>query len=69
MRLPSLKTTVMPDERSYVSCVRKQVRGGWLVSAAMITDNGLTPMGLTFVPDPDHSWSDLEFEATGKYTQ
>jgi hypothetical protein len=45
----SVSWEVVPGHGADVSLFRAKVPGGWLVS----TDAG----GLTFVPDPDHTWN------------
>ena len=38
-------------------CYRCNVPGGWLVA---VCNGAVMPQGVTFVPDPNHSWEELE---------
>lgn len=50
-------------ERTHFEFDRKQVPNGWIVTVVAV-DGMVHPIGVTFVPDPDHSWLGLELQET-----
>jgi hypothetical protein len=39
-----------------VQLIQKRVPTGWLVIAGVELDEGVMPLGVTFIPDPNHEW-------------
>jgi hypothetical protein len=43
-------------EAPEIQLIQKPVHGGWLVIAGAVTSQAVYPLGVTFVPDPNHEW-------------